>query len=170
MTSLWDGSDLFQLIVISELVEQNDGAALGQCVTHKKPFTCLNRYNKIMRKYANYALITDVKKGSIEMTIMGISTVANIIIPIVVGYVNQQMAQSKKQVNFNVSVADLNIQKHLAAFERKVFGTGEEGLKVFFQYLKTKGYDVQAISDHSYNISIAVNKIANRMVNTLKIN
>ena len=156
-------TDLYQLFTVSELLEQPDRELTERWFGEKaRPF---NRYAGVLDKFRRSSEIREAKKGPLELTVAVGSLLTSIIVPLAVIYVQRSLGP--RQVAFEVSVDDPNIEQALRAYADGTFGTGQEGLEMLFAALRQLNYNVNLQAQDAYVINDVLNRYAQRMVKTI---
>lgn len=112
--------------------------------------------------------ISDVKKGSVELTVAGIGVVSAVVMPIVAIHVSKYFKRRNETINFNIKVGDIRLQQLLDEYEEGYFGNGQDGLDSIIRILSHANYNIEAISNNTYNIEHMINKYTKRIVKTIK--
>lgn len=161
-------TDIHQLIAFSELIEKEDSTQI-QKYFGEKPAP-INRYVKISKESKRKSKISEVKQGSIELTLTDIGVLAGIVMPIVAIKVQQYFNQRNETVQFQISAQDQNLRRIIEGYERGDFGNGEEALSRLFRNLEYANYDVQINNNDIYLVEHVVEKYAQRIIKTIKKN
>lgn len=156
-------SDLYQLFTFSELLEQPDRELTERWFGEKaRPF---NRYAGVLEKYRKSSEIREAKKGSLELTVAVGSLLTSIIVPLAVIYVQRDLGP--RQVAFEISVDDPNIEQALRTYASGGFGSGPQGLELLFAALRQMKYNVHLQAQDAYVVHNVLNRYAQRMVKTI---
>ncbi len=159
-------TDLHQVLSYSELISiqslENAEKYFGE---DARP---LNRYAKPLKSHRLSSEIRGVERGSLVLWIAGAGLVSSIVMPIVAIKVRHALEKKGMTIKFEVSPEDQNLQKHLQSYENGNFGTGERGLKNFFETLSKINYSVGITTEDVYSIEHVTNKYAQRMVKTIE--
>ena len=161
-------TDIHQLIAFSELIEENN---LNQIEKYfgEKPIP-INRYVTISKDSKKKSRISEVKQGSIELTLTDIGVVAGIVMPIVAIKVQQYFNERNETVQFQIYAQDQNVQRLLRRYENGDFGRGQEALDRLFRNLEYANYDIQIQNENIYLIEHITNKYSQRIIKTIKKN
>lgn len=160
-------SDLYQLWVFSALVHDNDKSSIRK--HFGKDIRYFNRYISLLQRYRYEPRIVDIHKGSIVIYLMGASIVTSVIMGIIPVLLSRELMKRGKSVTFNVDSTDTRLAEILKAYEQKVFGRGDPGLKILLEYLNIKGYSVEAIAENVYDVEFVTKRYSLRIARTLKI-
>jgi len=161
-------TDLHQVIAFCSLLEADDIEQAEKYFGDKsRP---LNRYVTISESAKRKSAITDVKKGSIELTLAGIGVVGTYIMPLVAERVNKYFEERDEVVQFQISAKDENLSRILRNYEKGQYGNNQEGLDRLMAYLKQADYDVSIISDNTYLVEHVIEKYSQRIIRTIKKN
>ncbi|HOY88060.1 MAG: hypothetical protein V9G21_07820 [Methylotenera sp.] len=162
----WISTDLNQLIEFSKLVESGElEQAEKYFGENARPF---NRYVALNRKLEKRPEIVDVKGGSIELVISGVSLLASIIMPLVQIAVDRYFKANGEEVTFELSPKDQNLKEIMSAYEEGYFGQGRDGLTYLVSLLQQRNYNVNVIANNIYLIDHVVDKYAQRIIKTIK--
>jgi len=160
--------DLFQLITFSDLIEQGDIDKAKDYFGEKpKP---INRYSSLYRKRKTTSEIADVKKGSLELIIAGVTLSAAIIMPLVQIAAQKYFDYRNANVQFQISPDDLSLKRIIDAYAKGDFGRGQEGLDTLFAILERRDYDVRILAENTYIIEHVIDKYSKRIVKTVNKN
>ncbi len=160
-------SDLYQLWVFSALVRENDEESIRKYFG--KDVRYFNRYISLLQKYRYEPRIRSIKKGSIEIYLMGASIVTTVIMGIVAVFLARELMKKDKSVTINIKSTDKRLAAILEAYEKDVFGREDPGLKTLFHYLNIKGYSVEAIAENVYDVEFVTKRYSQRIARTLKV-
>ncbi|MCR9537260.1 hypothetical protein [Vibrio alginolyticus] len=164
----WLSSDLSQVIDFSELLELEDFERTEKFFGEKaRPF---NRFTKVVNRPHKRPEIIDVRKGSVELVLGGVTVAAAILMPLVQIYAQRYFEQQNEEVSFEVSPQDKSLKRILDAYARGEFGRGSEGLSALFSLLEIRNYDVRVLSQNVYLVEHVVERYAQRIVRTIKKN
>jgi len=156
-------TDLYQLFTFSEMLERPDRELTERWFgSNARPF---NRYAGVLDKFRRSSEIREAKKGSLELIVAVGSLLTSIIVPLAVIYVQRNLGT--RQVAFEVSVDDPNIESALRTYANGTFGTGQQGLEMFFSALKQLNYSIRLQAQDAYLIDDVLNRYAQRMVKTI---
>jgi len=160
-------TDIHQLISFTSLLEDNNIEDINKYFLENK--YGLTRYSKVLsQEKMKKSRISDVKKGSVELIIAGVSLVSSIVMPIVAIKVSKYFERRNEQVNFNIKVNDTRLQRLLDDYEQGYYGDGENGLQSIIRLISHAGYNIDIISDNTYTVEHIVEKYTKRIVKTIK--
>ena len=160
--------DLYQLITFSDLIEQGEIEKAKEYFGKKpKP---MNRYHSLLKISKAKSEIVDVRKGSIELMIAGISVSAAIIMPLVQVVAQKYLNHRCATVTFEFSPQDESLKRMIDAYAKGEFGRGQEGFDTLFTLLQRRNYNVSCLSENIYQVEYVVDKYAQRMVRTINRN
>ena len=161
-------TDIQQLIAFSDLISESDVDSLDKYFGEQ--IKGLNRYAKPLEKASRQSQISDVRSGSIEFVLQAVGVAASIIVPIAIFKAQSQLKKEGIDIKFEISPSDKNIVKYLNAYEKGDYGTGLDALNFLFEMLSKLNYNTSVISDNAYRIEHVTEKVAQRMVKTIRRN
>jgi hypothetical protein len=154
---------LYQLITFSELLQEGNDELIVKWFGENTRF--LNRSTGGFKAYRGASEIREARNGSLELFIEIRSLITSIIVPLVAIYLQRYL--ETRQVQFEVSVDDQNIQQALRTYANGTFGTGPQALELLFAALGQLGYNIRIQAQDIYVIDDVLNRYARRMVRTI---
>ncbi len=145
--------DIHQLISYSDLVEQNKIEDANKYFVRGD---IINRYSDVLQN--NKSKITNVKNGSVELTISGIGISAR---------VSQHFQERGEVIRFDISATDNRLQEIIDNYKKGYFGSEKDGLSSVLNILANAGYNINSNSNNYYNISKVIDKYSKRMIKTI---
>ncbi|OBR91577.1 hypothetical protein CLRAG_29410 [Clostridium ragsdalei P11] len=160
--------DIYQLIVFSRLIEDNDRHSLEKYFYGSRRSFMLTRNSSILKKYRNSANVEHMEDGSIVIDIAQVGLVATIIVPFVAMYVQEQIKKYSEEVTFEINSQDKQLQKIIEEVGQGYFGLEDEGLKWLLNMLENRGYSIEVINKDVYRINKVMTNYQRRIVRTIK--
>lgn len=160
--------DLFHLTVFAELLENEDNYNLDKLFFYPKRGYLLTRNSPILNEYKDIVKIKNLKDGSIEIVLSGLSLTAAIIMPIVAVKVQENIRRESERITFEISAEDPQLSTLIDDFSRGDFGHAEDDFNWLLDTLGQLGYNVQIIAQDIYRVSKIIKGYERRIVKTLK--
>lgn len=163
-------TDIFRILVFSEFIRKRDETEIelyfGDKWGFSRPFY---RTARISREHINFSTISDVKKGSVELIIDGVSLATTIIMNIVNIYLQDILNNRNQRLTFNLKAGDSKLQNIFEEFKNGDFGRGDNGLNNLFEELRKNNYDVEAIEQYVFKIVKVSKRSAQKMAMVLRV-
>lgn len=138
-------TDLYQLIVFYELLQNDELDLIEEYFLHPKPFA-VTRNNHLLRGFRDRAKIKSINNGSIEMIIAGVSCAATIIVPYSIYRLQKKDNNESQEIFFEISTNDQEINQLLDQFNEGLYEKGIQALQWLINNLNERGYKSQTLN------------------------
>lgn len=159
--------DIYHLIVFCELLQPKDIEALEKMYYNPRMYS-LTRYNRILQEFSKKAEVKDVKNGSIELVVAGVSTIAAIVVPFIAVSVQRKMNREDARLIFEISAEDEVLSRLIDEVGQGYYGRGEDGINWLLQVLAQRGYILEILGENAYKISKVLDRYEQRIIKTIK--